>query len=78
MTLIEVISHTETTSPIEVHHQPIDYAAEAARYHQEANGFPVGSMERNAKIDTAKYLAKRAFDNRIQEYLGNTESIHSR
>ena len=74
---IDTAPSVETAPVTEIPH-PMDYKAAADRYFKEASDYPVGSMEHTAKKSTAKYLAKRAFEIRIQEYLGNTESIQSR
>jgi len=62
---IDTAPSVETAPVTEIPH-PMDYKAAADRYFKEASDYPVGSMEHTA------------FEIRIQEYLGNTESIQSR
>ena len=80
MTSIKVTSPETTETHVDIHQQVIDldHAAESARYFREASELPEGSIEQEAKLQTASYLAQLALNRRVQEYLGNTDTINPR
>lgn len=71
MTVIEVKSTDEAPEII-----PIDYESASHRYRIEAEDESLTPLEKQAKLDIADYAAKRAFEERVQSYLGNRTPHH--
>lgn len=74
MASIEVHAPQSNEEHVPVHETPIDYGAAALRYYEEAKDPTLSEAEVIAKTDTADYLAKKALEAKVQEYLGKSTS----